>query len=495
MPRYPDRHRSPRRRGASAGPLVAFLLIATFGLMFAGCSSQRLSVQGPGDMPEEEEIVFTEEDIARFHRLARGDDGSSAAAGTGASANGAPRVDVGAASAPGSGTSSSAAPPPVALDLSQLTAYEALRRVPKPGGENLYKVTNEILKVRANPSTGAALLATLRDGDPLTVVEFTNGEWAKVQLPDGKEGFVASRYIAKVVSEERLAEEQKAFAGLYYVNFSFLNVRQAASQGSTKLGEIPGRAFVHPLAIEGEWARVPLQGKEGFVSMKYLSPFTPRFIVRQASFALPILFYDASAQGAVENLVAHAKSVKEVGGAVLAFRDFRDLLLQQEKRDVRLPAKSVLVGVTGVTPENVAAVSDLLAKNRVRATLFVETRHVGLAGITEKALQTLVANGLDIQSAAHAGDDLRSLTNAQVKLELEQSRSLLEQMTKQPVFAVVYPQGGVNDRVLDLAGQAGYLFGVGSSPESTLRRDQFLRLPSYAVSTGMTAEDVLKLLR
>ena len=65
---------------------------------------------------------------------------------------------------------------------------------------------------------------------------------------------ILPRYIAKIVSQEKLADEQKAFAGLYYVNFSFVNVRAEANQGSTKLGEIPGRAFVHPLSINGDWA-------------------------------------------------------------------------------------------------------------------------------------------------------------------------------------------------------------------------------------------------
>lgn len=476
-------HRSTaqaRSRKTVSGPLVAFLLIAGLGIMFAGCASK---VAVKTETSAGDEFAFTEEDVARFHRLAQGLSETGATVPvqrTGSSA---------LAVAPGSAPAT-----PATLDLSMAHTYGAVRRGEKEMGDNLYKVTNDILRVRAEPSTNAALLITLRDGDALAVVEFINGEWAKVKLADGKTtGFVASRYIAKVVNDERLTEEEKAFAGLYYVNFTFVNVRAAADQQSEKLGEIPGRQFVHPLSRDGEWARVLFNGQEGYVSTKYLSPFRPNFLVRQGNFTLPILLYSLDQKGALGAVIAHAKKLKETGANTMAMRDFRDLVLAQEKRDVRLPPKSVVLAIAGATPENVKATSDALTGNKIRATLFVQTQHVGLSGITEKMLQTLSANGLDVQSGGHMGDDLRGLTTAQIKLELEQSRGMLERATGQPVFAVLFPQGGVNDRVVELAAGAGYLFGISNMPEAAFTRDQFLRLPAYEVKGSMTPDDAVKL--
>ena len=140
--------------------------------------------------------------------------------------------------------------------------------------------------------------------------------------------------------------------------------------------------------------------------------------------------------------------------------------------------------------KNVGVVSDSLQKSRATVTFFIQTDHIGLRGITEKNILTLLANGHDIQSAGHTGDDLRSLTNAQLKLELRQSRQILEAVTKRTISSVAYPRGGVNSRVGEQAAEVGYLLGVGTAPDRTFTRDQLLRLPSFSVK-ATTSEDAL----
>jgi peptidoglycan/xylan/chitin deacetylase (PgdA/CDA1 family) len=148
-----------------------------------------------------------------------------------------------------------------------------------------------------------------------------------------------------------------------------------------------------------------------------------------------------------------------------------------------------------VNADNVKQVSDALTTANIPATLFVYTKDVGLNGITEKMLLTLMANGFDVQSAGHTGDDLRALTNAQVGLELKQSREILEQITHKTVYAVLYPQGGTNDRVMQLAAEAGYLFGISNTPDREFTRDEFLRLPSFAIFPTATADDVVRMVK
>ncbi|MEK7218715.1 MAG: SH3 domain-containing protein [Patescibacteria group bacterium] len=490
MNAYRRTARRPSRR-LHAGPILAFLLVASFGILFAGCGKQ-VTVKGPEDVPQDD-ITFTEEDLARFRRLAGVDEESSSAGLTGdqessgsAEASSAPVLRA------GEGSGAEVATQNPVLDLSMVKRYDALRSAGVTEGENRYRVTNAFLNVRAEQRAQSALLLRLNGGDEVTVLEFVDAKWAKVKAGETA-GYAAIQYLAKVTTDDRLAQEQKAFDGLYFVSYGFVNVRAKPDPKSEKLGEIPGQGFVRPLAVEKDWARVAFQGKEGYVSMGYLAPFRPAFVVRQEKFVLPILRYAIGQPGMLDTLAAHVKALKQAGVAFTTLRDFQAVLLKQDqKQDARLPEKAVLIAITDVTPETVRKASDILYGNSVRAAFFLQSGRVGLSGITQKTLMTLLANGFDIQSAGHSGDDLRALTNTQVKAELAQSRKTLEDILGRQVFAVDYPQGGVNDRVSALAAEAGYLFGVGNAPDKQFLRSQFLRLPSYAVTTSMTAEDILQ---
>lgn len=459
-----------RRRQYSAVPsLVAFFLVASFGILFAGC----------GGVPPEppEEFTFTAEDIARFRELAEEQ-----------TATGSRLTGTGGTLQRGTGAALSSAK----IDLSLLETYRSIR-TGADTGKDVYRVTNEFLNVRSSPSVTAEQIERLNRGDAVQVVDFLDASWAKVKLPSGREGFVAQRYIAKLVAEDRLAEEKVKYQGVYFVNFGFVNVRKEADSESEKLGEIPGQSFVRPLAVDAQWARVPFEGKEGYVSMQYLTPFVPNFLVRQDAFTLPILHYRLVDDASVEALGSVVARLKQEGVAIITLKDFRALLLSQEERDQRVNPSTVVLAVSDITPDNVGKLSQTLRSAGVRATLFLQTKHLGLKGITEKDVVTLLANGFDLQSGGHTGDDLRSLTNSQVELEVRQSRQLLEEMTRQPVFAIGYPEGGVNDRVAKFAAEAGYLLGIATSPERTFRREQLLKLPSFVLTANETPEEVLKI--
>lgn len=471
----------PRRRrhapSVTARSLVAFLLVASLGILFAGCHPQKGPSTGLG-AGEEEEFVFTEEDRERMSELSAG---TGVQVGTG---GGIPRLEV-LDAMEGEET---------VLDLSMIPQYQAIRSGPGASGEDLYRVVHPFLNIRSAPKVTAPLTVRLERGALVKLKEFVDAAWAHVEvLPGGEEGYVAQRYIAKLVSEEDLPKEKKEFEGLTFVDFTFLNVRKEPDTESEKIGELPGQAFVRPISEDSVWARIPFEGKEGYVAREYLSPFLPNFLVRQERYVLPVLHYRLREEGILDVLPRHLERLREAGVKVWTFRDFRDLVLRQEERDVRLEPKTVLLAFSEVTPENLKGVSDALRGSNIRATVFLQTRDVGLSGITEKAILTLIANGLDIQSAGHTGDDLRSLTNAQMELELAQSRKILEEFTGKGVFAVVYPGGGVNDRVMQQAGEAGYLFGVSLEEDRTFERSQFLRLPSFQVSAATSADEVVKI--
>lgn len=467
-------NRRSHRRGVPSH-LIAFLLIASFGILFAGC-------KGPSGA-EDDSFVFTEDDVARYRELSQDD-----ATGTGSSSG--PYLEP---LASGSGTLDDDSG--LVLNLGLIETYASMRTGTTAAGKDMYQVTNDFLNVRAQPSTTAESLARFEFGAPVQVTEFLNGTWAKVKLSGGQEGYVAHRYVSKVTSEERLADEKKQFEGMYYVSFGFVNMRKEANQSSEKLTEVPGQTIVKPSSIANGWAKVSYDGKDGYVSMSYLSPFMPNFIVRQEQYDLPVLHYRLAKDGINEllaQLTEHANALRAEGMNVMTLKQFYDLLLQQQERDVRLPPNNVVIAISGITPDNIRAVSESLNAGSLNATLFVETKHVGISGITEKNIITLMANGFDVQPATHSGDDLRALTNQQVKLELEQSKKILEDLTKRPAFAVAWPQGGVNDRVMQIAAEAGYLLGIADDADRTFSRGQFLRIPAMVIFPSMTKDEVVK---
>lgn len=465
--------RSRRARNYGASPLIAFLLVASFGILFVGCAPA----------PKDEEISFTEDDLAEFHEIASGDTGSGAVTGSGSdmpyllplpSGSGATAEDV-------------------VLDLSKVPRYNAIRTA-SVTDKNQYRVTNEFVNVRAAANSQSAFVERLDRGATVAVTAFPDASWAEVQMSDGKKGFVALRYLARVTSDSRLAEEKKQFEGQYYVNYAYVNVRQSPDQSSPKVGEIPGQALVKPISIQNGWAALTFEGKTGYVSEGYLAPFLPAFQVRQETFELPILHYrlQQDATALVKGMGVQVKALKDQGYTFMTLKQFADLLEQQESRDIRLNPKSAVVAVSGIASDNLQAVADALNGLGIDATLFIQTSEVGMTGITEKQLLTLKANGFDLQSAGHTGDDFRALTNGQVTQELRQSRKMLEDVGMQ-VLAVAYPEGGVNDRISTLASEAGYLMGIGEDSSRTFTRDELLRLPAIAIFPSMTTDEVVKL--
>jgi uncharacterized protein YgiM (DUF1202 family) len=476
-------HRSSSSRSYRkpvAGPFLAFLIVASFGLLFVGC-------KGPESVSENQDFVFTQENVDQAHQLAVSATSGSTLTESGSSE---PYLEPLDPSASGATTDTAV------LDLSMVNTYNAIREGQGTTGKDTYRVTNEFLNLRDKASTTAGNLARLVYGDSVELISFTNASWAQVKTAAGQTGYVSVRYIAKMTTDEELAGEKKKFDGQYYVSYGFVNVRKEASQGSDKIGEIPGQTILKPNSIANGWANVTYNGMTGFVATSYLSPFKPNFIVRQNQYTLPVLHYqmtNGQESDILKALETHVAALKAQGKNFITFATFHDLLLQQQKQNTQVDTNDVIIAITNVTPDNVHMISDALNTAAVPATLFIQTKYVGLSGITQKTLLTLIANGFDIESGTHTGDDLRALTNAQMDLELKQSRKILEDMTGKPVFAVAYPQGGSNDRVMQLASADGYLLGLGTGSDKTFTRDQLLNIPGIDIFPNMTADEVTTL--
>lgn len=458
-------YRSTQRNNHQKRPLVAFLLVASFGILFAGCGGSE-----PAEIPQADEFSFTMEDIAKVKEMASD--------GTGAYI---PRLEL----APESEGEDIA---PV-IDVGSISKFNAIR-TGTDGEQDIHRVTNIFLNVRSQPNVTSSQLGSLERSDSVEVIEFIDAAWAKI-VYENQEGYVASRYISKLVSEEQLAKERQKYEGLYFVDFGFLNVRKSADANSEKIGELPGQSFVRPLTMDDVWARIPFGDGDGYVAVQYLTPFLPNFLVRQSTFNLPIVHYRLANPDVINAMPKQISALKEAGYTLWTLNDFYQLLLSQEERDVRLDSKIVVLAVSDLTPDNIRDVSDVLRASSASATLFIPTKYIGEGAIDKKLLTTLLANGHDIQSAGHTADDLRSLTNAQIELELSQSKQILEDATSRSVYAIGYPMGGVNDRVARKAAEVGYLLGLSAASDVRFDRTQLLRMPSVTAKATTSPEDLV----
>jgi uncharacterized protein YgiM (DUF1202 family) len=470
---------SSSRRPAS----VTVLLAIAAGLALSACASS--------GTPDDKEFVFTADDAARFDQLVRASDTDATGAVLGMQLS----SSSSSAAFAGTGVTLAALPPTAtgavltAIDPALVARWNAVRAESDGNdGKDRVTVTNAFVNLRERADSDSPLIVKINQGTVLDLVELPNAAWARVRTPAGQEGYVSLQYVSLLVSSDKLDEVKKRYDGLLFVDFAFLNVRATADKTGAKLGELPGKSFVRPLSVNGQWAQVPFNGKTGFVSTQYLKAFLPPMTLRQESFNVPVLQYNASQTGAAEALGSHIKRLKADGVTLLTLKDFGAMV----EKGTAVPAKSAILTVIGVTPTTIGPAASAIRTAGAEATLFIQTKDMSLSGITQQTVNALASQGFDIASAGHTGDDLRSLTDAQLDLELRQSRQLLEEAGAD-VQSVSYPQAGVNDRVMQHAAAAGYLFGVGGSPEKSFRRSQFLRLPSLPIATSMLPEEVSRL--
>ncbi len=99
-----------RKRKHVAGSFVVFILIASFGIMLAGC-------KGPESVSENQDFVFTQENVDQAHQLAQKADSGSVQTGTG-SAPYLQSIDAGTGAQRDS---------ELVLDLSMVGTYDSIR--------------------------------------------------------------------------------------------------------------------------------------------------------------------------------------------------------------------------------------------------------------------------------------------------------------------------------------------------------------------------------
>lgn len=127
------------------------------------------------------------------------------------------------------------------------------------------------LNVHSSPSVDAPVIAKMANGTEVMVYSEEDG-WAKVEV-DGKEGYVKADYLADTPVGYEVQKKATAEAVTKYVNVnegSNLNLREGASTDTAIIGKLPKGTSVTVLHEKDGWAKVRVNGKEGYVSTDYL---------------------------------------------------------------------------------------------------------------------------------------------------------------------------------------------------------------------------------
>ena len=124
------------------------------------------------------------------------------------------------------------------------------------------------LRLRAEASTDASILATANSGTHTVVLEDTGDGWYKVSL-NGIEGYMSGEYLD-------VADEGDADLGQGKVESggSTLNVRSGPGTSYDRLGSLNDGAVVDITGVDSGWYKISFSGSTGYVSGDYLAPCT-----------------------------------------------------------------------------------------------------------------------------------------------------------------------------------------------------------------------------
>ncbi|WP_272188920.1 SH3 domain-containing protein [Bacillus sp. BP-3] len=166
----------------------------------------------------------------------------------------------------------------VSLEFVKLEGKAAEKPAEKPpeniatGTQETGTITATSLRVRSAANTNSSILGNLKQGEKITVLGKVNG-WAKIAY-NGKEGYVSLEFVQISTNSNgnngnsgnngQVTEERGV------VNASLLNVRQGPSTSASIVAHLKNGESVSVLGKENGWAKVRVNGVEGYASLQFL---------------------------------------------------------------------------------------------------------------------------------------------------------------------------------------------------------------------------------
>ncbi|MEH6889611.1 SH3 domain-containing protein [Bacillus sp. JJ864] len=146
------------------------------------------------------------------------------------------------------------------------------------GPQEAGTITATSLRVRSAANTNSSILGNLKQGEKITVLGKANG-WAKIAY-NGKEGYVSLEFVqistssnannGNNVNNGNNGNNGQVTEGRGVVNASLLNVRQGPATSASIVARLKNGESVSVIGKENGWAKVRVNGKEGYVSLQFL---------------------------------------------------------------------------------------------------------------------------------------------------------------------------------------------------------------------------------
>ncbi|WHY73810.1 SH3 domain-containing protein [Fictibacillus enclensis] len=170
--------------------------------------------------------------------------------------------------------------------LSTTALYQAIEADPASAQELKKKVVNvqsgSSLNVRKSANTSSPIIGKLVKGVKVTVYSESKG-WSKLKV-GSRYGYVSSKYL---ITSATTATKVSTTTKYVKVSKGSLNLRKSASTGASVIAKLAKGTQVTVYSETGGWAKVNANGKNGYVSSKYLSSSKPSNTVSRGSTSKP----------------------------------------------------------------------------------------------------------------------------------------------------------------------------------------------------------------
>ncbi|PJN87355.1 SH3 domain-containing protein, partial [Bacillus sp. mrc49] len=134
-------------------------------------------------------------------------------------------------------------------------------------------VTASTLNMRKGGNVSSSIVTRLSKGTQVTVYSESNG-WAKVKA-NGKDGYVNTKYLSATKPDQVTKAAVTGKTATKYVTASTLNMRKGGNVSSSIVTRLSKGTQVTVYSESNGWAKVKANGKDGYVSTKYLSATKP----------------------------------------------------------------------------------------------------------------------------------------------------------------------------------------------------------------------------
>ena len=126
--------------------------------------------------------------------------------------------------------------------------------------------------------------------------------------------------------------------------------------------------------------------------------------------------------------------------------------------DIELPPKPVLITFDDGYIDNYTNAFPILKKYGLHATIFIIPSFTGVypGYMNWEQLKEMEANGITIESHTLTHPKLEELPDDEIRMELLNSKNLLEENLGHPVEFLAYPTGTYNLHIAGIAQDAGY---------------------------------------